>query len=166
VDGLNSADMKILLLSDSHGCAETIYKIAMEEKPQAILHMGDGQGAFEKLSERLLSELPYCELHNVLGNCDFNDRITPTNKLVVLGDKRFYMIHGHLFPEIKIFGDYRNAVAFAKKQRADFLVCGHTHRQKNEKIDNINVINPGAAMLDRYAVLNLRSDGDYEIKQV
>ncbi|MCL2671851.1 MAG: YfcE family phosphodiesterase [Clostridiales bacterium] len=154
--------MKLLLLADSHGCWETIYKIALREKPDAILHAGDGQGAFETLALLLADELPCCELYNVRGNCDRDDRGTPTNLLVELGGLRIYLIHGHLFPELR-FGVLGNAVAFAKKQRVDLLVYGHSHMQRDAVADGLRTVNPGAAYRDRYAVVVV-GDGELEIR--
>ena len=125
--------------------------------------MGDSQGAFESLCVRLKEELPNCETHGVRGNCDLDDHITPTNKLIELGGKRIYMLHGHLFPEVRTLNNYSKIVAFAKKQHADLLLLGHTHRQKYEIIDGLRVINPGAASLDRYAVLTIAPDGYVEL---
>lgn len=33
--------MKILILSDSHGCVEAMETIVAREKPQAMVHLGD-----------------------------------------------------------------------------------------------------------------------------
>ena len=155
--------MKILLLSDSHGCWKTIHEIALRERPDAILHAGDGQGAFETLMLLLAEELPHCELHNVLGNCDRADRITPLNKLLVFGGLRIFLMHGHLFPELR-HGALQQAAAFAKKQRADLLVYGHTHVQKDRVVDGLRTVNPGAASQDRCAVLTIGEDGELNLQ--
>lgn len=155
--------MRILLLSDSHGCWETIYKIALREKPDAILHAGDGRKDFETLSLLLADELPQCEMHNVLGNCDWGDRSSPANKLVELCGKRIFLMHGHLFPELRR-GLLQRAVAFAKKQRADLLVYGHTHIQKDKVVDDLRTVNPGAASQDCYAVLEIGEAGETKLR--
>ena len=155
--------MKILILADSHGFWETIYKIALREKPNVILHAGDGQGALERLAALLAEDLPHCVLHGVRGNCDRDDRVTPTNLLVELGGLRIYMIHGHLFPELR-FGLLTNAAAFAKKQGADLLVYGHSHVQKDTVAGDLRCVNPGAAYQDRYAVLVIGADGALELR--
>ena len=33
--------MKILILSDSHGCVEAMETVVAREKPQAMVHLGD-----------------------------------------------------------------------------------------------------------------------------
>jgi putative phosphoesterase len=135
----------------------------MAERPDAVLHMGDSEGAFEKLTARLGTALPECRTYGVRGNCDSEDS-APGTLVVTLAGKRFFMLHGHQYAEIKRDYDYYRAVEQAKRNRADVLLCGHTHSQMNRRIDDMLVVNPGAAMLDRYAVAEIGDDGAISVR--
>lgn len=86
--------MKILILSDSHGCVEAMETIVAREKPQAMVHLGDLWADGKQLG-KLFPDIP---LYQVAGNCDRygwepgQDQI----RTVSLDHVVIYMTHGHL----------------------------------------------------------------------
>ena len=58
--------MKILILSDSHGCVEAMETVVAREKPQAMVHLGDLWADGKQLG-KLFPDIP---LYQVAGNCD------------------------------------------------------------------------------------------------
>lgn len=55
--------MKILILSDSHGCVEAMETIVAREKPQAMVHLGDLWADGKQLG-KLFPDIP---LYQVAG---------------------------------------------------------------------------------------------------
>ena len=56
--------MKILILSDSHGCVEAMETVVAREKPQAMVHLGDLWADGKQLG-KLFPDIP---LYQVAGN--------------------------------------------------------------------------------------------------
>lgn len=144
--------MKLLLFSDSHGQVE--YRVEMEREvrrgslPDAVLFAGDAGFS----SNHIFPELPY---YCVRGNCDFSSS-APDHELIVLGEHRVYLAHGHLH-RVKQTRDLLASDAFS--QQARIAVYGHSHKQSLELVNGVYCINPGALKNGEYAVLNLLSDG-------
>ena len=160
---MNKDTIKILCLSDSHRQFSTIYNIALGEKPNIILHAGDSEGAFEKLEAALSEKIPGVECHAVLGNCDWFSNNYPHQKLINVRCKRFFIMHGHQYPALRRNNDYTETVSLAKKHGADVLIFGHTHTQMSQNMDGILVVNPGAAKIGAYAVIEVGADGAIEV---
>ena len=59
--------MRILVLSDSHGCVDPMQQCVELVQPQAILHLGDCARDADRLG-RLYPRIP---LLGVPGNCDY-----------------------------------------------------------------------------------------------
>lgn len=137
--------MRIAIISDSHGNAANLKKVAAWlkiEKIKIILHCGD-IGSPESLEESL--ENFNGKLLGVIGNVDKNYRI-PTadyNKIknaeisedvleTKIADKKIAVVH---FPD--------KAMELAESGDFDLVFYGHTHRPWEDKIRNCRVINPG-----------------------
>jgi putative phosphoesterase len=133
------------------------------EEPDAILHMGDSEGAFKILADLVRLDWPDCKLYDVRGNCDIDIKL-PEILTVSLAGKRFHMMHGHQFREIKNAGVYDRAVMQTKQNNADVLLCGHTHYQMCRTIDGLLVINPGAAKQEQYAVVEIEDNGEIIVR--
>lgn len=111
----------------------------LQERGCAILlHLGDLG------SDEVIDELVGHNARVVLGNCDddalgryaghvgvANDH--PAGRLVV-DDRSIAYTHGHIEPAM------RDALA----DGVDFLLHGHTHETRDERIGRTRVINPGA----------------------
>ncbi len=85
--------MKILILSDSHGCVEAMETVVAREKPQAMVHLGDLWADGKQLGK--LFQTSHCIRWR---NCDRygwepgQDQI----RTVSLDHVVIYMTHGHL----------------------------------------------------------------------
>ena len=130
--------MKILILSDSHGCVEAMETIVAREKPQAMVHLGD----------------LWADGNQVAGNCDRygwepgQDQI----RTVSLDHVVIYMTHGHLHGVKLSLLRLRLA---AKEAGAQVALFGHTHRSFCRNQGDVLLINPGACggSSGTYAVL-------------
>lgn len=142
--------MKILILSDSHGCVEAMETIVAMEKPQAMVHLGDLWADGKQLG-KLFPDIP---LYQVAGNCDRygwepgQDQI----RTVSLDHVVIYMTHGHLHGVKLSLLRLRLA---AKEAGAQVALFGHTHRSFCRNQGDVLLINPGACggSSGTYAVL-------------
>ena len=136
--------MLIGILSDSHGryrpvrrAVELFDRLGVEH----VIHCGDigGIPVFDELLGRPLTF--------VWGNMDFPDTaqfayletagIRPPGDvpvLVTLGGKRFAVFHGHEQA-------FRRAV---QELSVDYILHGHTHAARDERLGDVRIINPGA----------------------
>jgi len=126
-----------------------------------ILHLGDNDrdcGAVEW-------EFPEIPLRSVRGNCDRSSSGLDVDEFV-LGGKRFFMTHGHLYGVKTGFSSIINS---ASCRGADVLLFGHTHISYYSVYEGISIVNPGSIGMGgkTYAVLELRN-GEVvcEIKRV
>ena len=74
--------MRILVLSDSHGCVEPMEQCVERVQPQVILHLGDCVRDAQRLEERC----PRIPLLGVPGNCDYGSADQP-ERLTELGSR-------------------------------------------------------------------------------
>ncbi|MBR0062622.1 MAG: metallophosphoesterase [Oscillospiraceae bacterium] len=152
--------MKIVIFSDSHGAVEAMRTIVSEEKPDAVIHAGDGLRDIKSIED----DYPGVKFHYVPGNCDFGS-FEPGTKMPVIGGKTFFLTHGHgYYVKYGLDSIINNACASG----ADVLVFGHTHEAYCGNVNGLLVINPGSVGYGRtYGVLTL--DGSrmwYEAKSV
>ncbi len=150
--------MKIGILSDTHG---SLYYTKRALKAlhdcEILIHGGDilYHGPRNDLPKdynpkevlKLLNELD-----NIIfakGNCDSDvDQMViehpiqnPYTTLVING-KKILINHGYTMPREEF-------VEYAKKQKADILIMGHTHIKENFIDDTLLVINPGSTSLHK-----------------
>ena len=144
--------MKIGLLSDSHGRASTTQRaveVLMEQDIDMLVHLGD-IGSIEVI-DALVDRVEVNgslnpPVHIVFGNVDWDAQSLaryaeslgiivddPVGRITA-GDKTISFQHGHV----------EAAMQQALAEGVDFLFHGHTHRTRDERIDNTHVINPGA----------------------
>lgn len=158
---LLEAPLLIGILSDSHGRAEMVARALalFDELGVAhVIHCGDVGGieVFEELAGRPLTF--------VWGNTDvvtgglmaFLNKmgITPPTDppaVVELAGKRLAIFHGHE-PQFE---------AALRSLRVDYLLHGHTHLVRDDRVGGKRVINPGAlhrARVKTVATLDLATD--------
>ena len=114
--------MKIAVIADTHGklpltVAEDI------QSADEIWHLGDFTDPLMLAAVRRLGP-PF---QGVIGNCDY-DIDLPERLLLKRGGHSFLLIH---IPPRRLEG-------------ADFLLHGHTHVPRDERIGATRVLNPGA----------------------
>lgn len=133
--------MKLLIFSDSHGELCFMEQVIRQEQPDQIFHLGDHDRDAEDL-ERIFPRIPIAA---VRGNCDYSS-FSPVTRTVRLGGCRFFLCHGHTFG---VKSGYLRACYAALEQRADFLLCGHTHEPYLEENETmcLTILNPGSCGL-------------------
>lgn len=140
--------MKIAIFSDSHGSLNPMRMAIDFEKPDAVIHAGDGLKDIRELE----GEYPSISFHYVPGNCDFAAN-EPTLKMPVIGGKTFFITHGHTYyVKYGLDSIINNACASG----ADILVFGHTHEAYCGNVNGLLVINPGSVGFGmKYGVLTI-----------
>lgn len=127
--------MRILVLSDSHGCVDPMQQCVELVQPQAILHLGDCARDADRLG-RLYPRIP---LLGVPGNCDYGSADQP-ERLTELGGVRILMMHGHTR---HVKSGPMAAMYAARECGADILLFGHTHQPLVDRSGDFWVMNPG-----------------------
>jgi putative phosphoesterase len=129
-------DIKLGVLSDTHGDFQTAYR-AVEEMGNVdrLLHGGDYQSDAEDLSFCV----PYPVI-SVLGNGDYG-QVGKFDQLIEIGDCRIWLTHGHLYG---VKSGLKRILTQAKDYRVDLVVYGHTHLADCQKLDGIILFNPGS----------------------
>lgn len=143
--------MKILAISDTHGCFERFYKACKWEKPDVVLFSGDCS------SDALDMEhiFPEIKFYIVRGNCDYDDYKTKDEMTVELGGIKFFLTHGHIYG---VKRDYSRIEEKGYEVGADIVVFGHTHNPDYIKKDGIILFNPGAVLNKSYGVIETEEE--------
>ena len=135
--------MKILLVSDSHGDYESLDRLLnMFPNMDLYLHAGDSE-------QDEFSIKPFI---SVRGNCD-----------------HYYDFQNFLVipsPQGNIYVQHTPYVSKSviSKHNAKIVIHGHTHIRRNEKVNDILYVNPGAISYARdkyegsYAILNIEKN--------
>lgn len=129
--------MKILVLSDSHGCTEYMEQAVRWEKPDCVIHLGDHAADAEQL-QRLHPMMP---MIRVRGNCDFSDFDEHESREAVYDGVRILAVHGHRYG---VKSGLLRLFMAAKEKTVHVALFGHTHCAYCEKKDGIWLMNPGA----------------------
>jgi uncharacterized protein len=155
--------MRLGILSDSHGRHDTTraaVKLLMREHADLLIHLGDIG------SDRVLEELAghaTTPVRIVFGNCDWDEGSLaeyarhlgvvvdhPMGRLEATG-KSLAFTHGH-FPDLM-----RQALT----DGVDYLLHGHTHELRDERVGRTRIINPGALFrAARYTAALLDPEAD------
>ena len=149
--------MRIVVLADTHGRIRNFEKI-VRTQPEAdlFIHLGDGGDEVEKMRV----EHPALAFVTIKGNCDFGSD-EPPDKLMVLGEKRIFLSHGHKYYVKSGLDAFLKA---AEAQEAEIALFGHTHQPYFEYINGVYVMNPGSAERPRqnrpsYGVIDITEGG-------
>lgn len=128
--------MLIGVVSDTHGDRIRIQKCLPHlEQVDYVLHAGD---YFE--DAQIIAASVKCKVIAVVGNCDYMVR-GPVEEMVVLGGKKIFMTHGHIY---KVKKNLTLLMARAKALGAEIAVYGHTHAPNVFRRDGILYVNPGS----------------------
>lgn len=151
--------MKILVISDSHKVIldSQIEEIKGEGPFDLLIHCGDKYDDAGKFAKKLNIE----SVLNVPGNCDFDYNFLGSKLSITqeIEGKKFFITHGHRY---YVKTDLSKLIAYAKKNKFDIVVYGHTHKVQNEFIDNTLYFNPGSTI---YPKNGKASFGIIEIKE-
>lgn len=158
--------MKILIMSDSHGRNEAMWRILEEEKPyDMVVHCGDLEGA-----EGMLRSRVNCELHMVSGNNDYSASLSRIESFNIAG-KKVILLHGHRY---RIYSDISPLYYLARENDADIVMFGHLHVPVIHEEEGVTFVNPGSLTYPRqadhqrtYIVMDVDDNGEisYELKK-
>lgn len=142
-------DMKILVVSDSHGNTLALLRAVAVTGPDMILHLGD----HDRDCSIIRDTFPDIMTRAVRGNCDMNSLETDADEFVIEG-KRVFMVHGDAYG-VKYSLD--SLITAAMYRSADVVLYGHTHRAHAEVFEDMLLLNPGSVGLGMktYAVLKI-----------
>jgi putative phosphoesterase len=141
--------LTLAVVADTHSkphpdAAKHITKL----KPDAILHAGD----IGELS--VLDDLEaLAPLYAIRGNIDPPARDVPETMTIDLVDGKRTLLKLALM-HIAVYGVKlrREAAAFARKEKASLLVCGHSHVPFIGKDAGISIFNPGSVGPRRFGL--------------
>lgn len=151
--------MKILVFSDSHRNIEPMVYAVEEERPDAVIHLGDLESDAAELERRF----PALTICGVSGNCDLMP-LSPRRILITFGGKTIFAAHGHTYG---VKSDYGAIINAAMTAGADILLFGHTHQAMERELPGLLMINPGSVGTGgrTYGVLTLENGAvSYEKK--
>lgn len=144
--------MRVAVFSDSHGYRGRLSNLLMmleaDGPLDAIIHLGDGDRDLYQLGV----ELP--AVYQVSGNCDFMPDCLLRD--VRLGNARVLLTHGH---QQNVKTDRERLLRLAVQYQAQAVLFGHTHSQWSDLKNGVLLLNPGAAMDGRCAVLEIDRQG-------
>lgn len=137
--------MKIGILSDTHDNENNLRAVLDVYRQQGIsrlIHLGD------MTSPPTAQLLDGFEMIYLTGNMDRDPvglqntilDLHPNNRIVEsftgeLEGVSIAAVHGHLDPSVE---------HLARTGKYKFVLCGHTHRRRDEMLGNSRIINPGA----------------------
>ncbi len=151
--------MKVLVLSDSHGCASRMVDLFSDGGYRAVIFLGDVVRDIEHLS--MISG--YVPVYRVKGNCDMLES-APDEQIIDIEGKLIFITHGHNYHVKSGYGALINA-ALAKD--VDVALCGHTHVQHYELVDKLIVANPGSIASGHYGILTVDGKNiDFELRSI
>ena len=142
--------MKIVVMSDSHGCnSEIEYVLNNEKDADMFLHCGD----------ICVDQYVYPDLISVRGNNDYYDY--PMQRIINLKKHRILMLHSHTISFMK---REEYLVKNAKEHGCDIVCFGHTHIALVKEMQGVHLVNPGSLYCSRdgrspsYAVIEVEDD--------
>ena len=130
--------MKVLVFSDTHGSFGPMLRALREIRPDAVVHLGDG----EKDAAKVKAEHPGVPFYQVSGNCDYGSSL-PDETVVSLGGVRVLLCHGHRYAVD--WGRLDSMVYAAQEKGCSLVLFGHTHSPENTELGGVKLVNPGTA---------------------
>lgn len=126
---------KITVVSDSHGNRRDLDGLdVIFSESDIIIHLGDtsADGSY------IQSKFPQTVLIN--GNCD-PVKLGEDEKVIQAEEVKIFACHGHLYSAKSTL---TKIAARAKELGCKIALYGHTHRAREDFIDGVTLINPGA----------------------
>lgn len=155
--------MRLLIVSDSHGRTDNLFKILRREKDfQYFIHLGDAEGCEDEIRREIDTISPLCAVNFVRGNMDDDIRL-PVCKTLEVSFVKLFLTHGHRYQvgnglDILASNAYQNGCAYA--------LFGHTHKPCHENVMGVECFNPGSISYPRtadrkasYGVMTVDRDG-------
>ena len=141
--------MKILVISDIHGLVSYAERMIEKEKPDEVIFCGDGWREIDE-SRKFYKKARF---HLVGGNCDFCGE---PELYITLGGKNILITHGHRY-NVKMERElaYITLRSHAADLGADLVLFGHTHNPDVVYRNGMIMLNPGAVMSGKYAVVEI-----------
>jgi putative phosphoesterase len=150
--------MKVLIVSDTHGKDEHLYKTIQKVSPiDLMIHLGDYGG-----NEEYIKSIAPCPVEMISGNNDvFNE--LPKEKVIEIGNYTVLLTHGNRYG---VYFNTHQIKEAAKKKQADIVMFGHTHVPRIDLEGSVWAINPGSISLPRqrgkiptFIIMDLDRDG-------
>ena len=145
--------MKILVLSDSHGLQYFMQRCVEALQPDAVIHLGD----MVRDADKLAAQYPGLRFYQVAGNCDLGR--DGQQEIITLSGARLLLTHGHRY---QVRQGVESLLGEARQEKVQAALYGHTHLQKCQWEGGLLLLNPGAAMDGRYAILRINRLGAVE----
>ena len=147
--------MKIGILSDTHRNLTLASRALGEMGPiDLLVHLGD---FYQDVLA--LSALTPSWIAAVAGNGDFEYTV-PDERTIEVSGKRLFLTHGHHY---EVNRGVDRLLAKARREKADVVLFGHTHKALVRRIDGILFVNPGFMFLGHpkgsYALLSVDEAG-------
>ncbi len=138
--------MRIIVVSDTHGSYDRLYKIVMSniQTADAFIHLGD---CVEEC-KNLISNFPNlaARFYFVKGNCDFGSDAPAFKIIDIIPGHRIFAAHGDRYG---VDFDTNIIVKAAREQGCDIVLFGHTHVRFCSYEDGVYILNPGSASRPR-----------------
>ena len=147
---------RLCVFSDSHGNPAPMLRAIRKEDPDAIFHLGDGEGDLRAVKR----EFPKLPIYSVRGNCDVFGASPALLQTEIAGQKVF-AAHGHAF-KVKYDRDYQTLRYAALEADARIVLFGHTHIPYHDRVWGMELVNPGSIGYGAhpgYAVLTVDENG-------
>ncbi len=144
--------MKILVVSDSHGDYNSLYKLVrMQSNAEIVLFLGDGSEEYDLVRQSFPEKMFY----GVRGNNDWYCQLPMTQEITLEG-KKIIMAHGHTFGVKYGLEKYAQ---YARDRGADIALFGHTHVPFERYEDGLYLLNPGALhrSIGSYGVVEIQN---------
>ena len=134
--------MELLICSDSHGDNDSLKEL-IKRYPNCdyYLHLGDSES----------DEYTIYPFISVKGNCDFYN----FSEQLIIDTPKGKLLAKH-YPTIPF--------DIIKEYGIKFFIHGHTHMRRNEKRENLLILNPGSIAYSRdasnksFLILNITND--------
>ena len=128
--------MKIVVLSDTHRAVHPALDAVLEQRPDAVIHLGDCVCDADDIA----AAFPQLPLYSVAGNNDFGTS-APLCRVIELSGARLYLTHGHME---NVGQDLQRLYYKALENDCIGALFGHTHRGVFTEIDGVYLMNPGS----------------------
>jgi putative phosphoesterase len=139
------------VISDSHNGHQNVERVCPILKSlDAVAFLGDGMGDIKRIAEH--TGLP---VYAVSGNCDLMPEY-PSERTEVFAGVKTLLTHGNL---LKVKLSPLRLTLRAEELGAQLALYGHTHVPLAEWVRGTLLVNPGALMNGRYAVIEFRENG-------